>query len=335
MAREHGRVNVEIWSDPEFRKLPPAAQHLYLLLWTSPGLTYCGTHDWRPGRLAALSSGWTAEHIVAVGDCLAARYFLVLDDDTEEVLIRSWARFDGLLKQPRMAVSYATAYATVASENLRMVLVHETNKIRAAHPELTCWRDKRVTGLLEHPASSAKQLPTPEDPFADGFGDGFALGLGQTPTGVSTRVCTPPTPAPTPATTTDSSETASSADADGVSPDLEDDFAAWYDLYPRKVGKQAALRAYRKARKSATADDLLDGLTRQLPLLRGSEERFRPHPSTWLNEGRWEDEHDAPAAVDDSGWQSAWTPPTAPAEVADDPAAYVEWLAEQRKAAGR
>ena len=331
MAREHGRVNVEIWSDPEFRRLPPAAQHLYLLLWTSPGLTYCGTHDWRPGRLAALSSGWTADHIAAVGDCLAARYFLVIDDDTEEVLIRSWARFDGLLKQPRMAVSYATAYATVASERLRAVLVHETNKIRQAHPELTCWKDKRVAGMLEHPSVSAKEIPTPDDPFGDGVGDGVALGLAQTRGGVSPRVCTPPTPAPTPATTTDSSDGASSADADG----LIEDFAEWYAAYPRKVGKQAALKAYRRARKVAAADELLDGLRKQLPKLSAAEPRFQPHPSTWLNEGRWEDEDATSAEDTDTGWQTVWTPPEAPPEIADDPARYADWLDEQRKAAGR
>jgi hypothetical protein len=334
MAREHGRVNVEIWSDPEFRNLPPAAQHLYLLLWTSPGLTYCGTHDWRPGRLAALSSAWTADHIALVGECLAARYFLVIDDDTEEVLIRSWARFDGLLKQPRMAVSFATAYATVASEKLRAVLVHETKKIQQSQPNLSCWGDKRVASLLAHPDSSAKGLVVPEDPFKDGFGDGFALGLGQTRDGVSPRVCTPPTPSPTPATTPHSSKTASSADADAV---IDEDFATWYQTYPRKVGKQGALKAYRRARKVAEADEILDGLWRQLPVLSTAEQRFQPHPATWLNEGRWEDESAAPgsAGPDDRGWAVPWTPPAAPADIADDPAQYAAWLDEQRKAAGR
>lgn len=203
MARDHARVNITIWNDPDFRKLPPAAQHLYFMLWTSPALTYAGTHDWRPGRLAKLSEGFTAAHIQAVSDCLSARYFLVIDPDTEEVLIRSWARFDGLMKQPRMAVSLASAYAAVASEIIRGVLVTEVSKIRKESPDLLCWKDRRVAEVLAHPAVSAKDLPVPEDPFGAGvghdFGDGFALGLGQTQGKVWASVCTPPTPAPAPA----------------------------------------------------------------------------------------------------------------------------------------
>lgn len=206
MAREFGPVNVEIWSDPAFRALPPAAQHLYLLLWTSPGLTYCGVHDWRPGRLAKLSQGFDADHIGTVSDCLTARHFLVIDDETEEVLVRSWARFDGLLKKPRMAVSYASAYAAVASLKLRSVLVNETQKMRESDPEWACWSDSRVTSILAHPAVSAKDLPTPSDPFADGFVDRVALGLPLVCDEFAANgskglplVCPPPTPAPAPA----------------------------------------------------------------------------------------------------------------------------------------
>ena len=83
MARDFASVNVAIWADPEWRALPPAAQHLYLLLWTSPGLSYCGVHDWRPGRLAALSNGFIAEHIETAQACLTARHILVNGDLTQ------------------------------------------------------------------------------------------------------------------------------------------------------------------------------------------------------------------------------------------------------------
>lgn len=202
MPREYAAVNVAIWTDPEFCALPPAAQHLYLLLWTSPGLSHCGVHDWRPGRLAARSVGFTAEHITVVADCLEARYFLVIDEATEEALVRSWGRFDGLMKQPRMAVSYANAFADVASQKLRQVLAHETMKIRKEMSGLACWGDERVSNILDYPAVSAKDLPTPEDPFGDGFTPGLALGLPQTQGDVWPRVSHPPTPAPTPAPVT-------------------------------------------------------------------------------------------------------------------------------------
>lgn len=197
MPRAFAKVNVAIWQDPDFRRLPPAAQHLYLLLWTSPSLSFCGVHDWRPGRLSHLSAGFTEDHTRAVGDCLAARYFIVADEETEEVLIRSWTRFDEVLKQPRLAVSFVHAYADTYSQSLRSVLIYELRKIHEKNPNLACWKDSRVTDLLEHDAVSAKDLPTPEDPFGDGFRDGFALGLAQTLPDVSVSVSVPPTTAST------------------------------------------------------------------------------------------------------------------------------------------
>jgi len=197
MARDHARVNVTIWGDPAFRDLPPSAQHLYLTLWTSPELTYCGTHDWRPARLTGLAAGWTRQDIENAADCLTARHFLVLDLEREEVLIRSWIRWDGLMKQPRMAISCITAYAAVSSATLRQVIVHQLLNERKRHPSLACWSDPRVQEVLTHPSVSAKDLSTPADPFRDGFTHGFGVGLGQT----QSKVSVPPTPAPSPATT--------------------------------------------------------------------------------------------------------------------------------------
>jgi len=190
VPREYGIVNVTIWSDPDFQRLPPAAQHLYLLLWTSPSLSYCGVHDWRPGRLAERSHGFTGDHIRTIADCLAARHFVVIDEGTEEILIRSWARWDGLLKKPRMAISFLKAYTDTASKELRAVMVHELVKCRQHNPELKTWEDERVRDVLTHPSLSAKTLSTPDDPFAMGFASGFEMGLPQTSPGV----CQPPTP---------------------------------------------------------------------------------------------------------------------------------------------
>lgn len=80
------------------------------------------------------------------------------------------------------------------------------------------------------------------------------------------------------------------------------DFDLFWTVYPRRVGKLAAMRAYQKARVMATADEILAGVEvykRHLP----DEDRFIAHASTWLNQGRWMDEYHEPAAapsVDDS-----------------------------------
>lgn len=73
----------------------------------------------------------------------------------------------------------------------------------------------------------------------------------------------------------------------------DNDFATFYDLYPKKVGKPQALKAYKAAVKKATPDVILDGLQKHLPGWANTERKFIPNPATWLNGERWTDEEDA------------------------------------------
>lgn len=72
-------------------------------------------------------------------------------------------------------------------------------------------------------------------------------------------------------------------------------FDEWYAAYPRKKAKQAAVRAWAKAVKLASPDEILAGLVRyNLHLDANPEARqFIPHPATWLNGGQWEDDYSA------------------------------------------
>lgn len=67
-------------------------------------------------------------------------------------------------------------------------------------------------------------------------------------------------------------------------------FEQFWDWYPRKVGKEAAKKAWDKARTKTDQQNILDGIERYRldPNLPAKE--FIPHPATWLNEGRWDDE---------------------------------------------
>lgn len=78
--------------------------------------------------------------------------------------------------------------------------------------------------------------------------------------------------------------------------DAEGEFDAWYSTYPRKVGRQDALRAFRKARQSASAEELASGLDRSVNQWRRENRPADkvPHPSTWLNGGRWNDDYSDP-----------------------------------------
>lgn len=72
---------------------------------------------------------------------------------------------------------------------------------------------------------------------------------------------------------------------------LSAEFDLWYADYPKKVGKDAARKAFAKARKSTDLETLLDGLRHYRESVKTSERQFIANPATWLNAGRWEDDY--------------------------------------------
>lgn len=109
---------------------------------------------------------------------------------------------------------------------------------------------------------------------------------------------TPQQPTPTPGEILPARKGASKAD-------IARGFLEFWQTYPRKVGKDAAAKAFAKAMGRIAEDDplavILAGIERALP--GWTDPDFIPHPSTWLNAGRWDDEpppirenrHDRPA----------------------------------------
>lgn len=167
MPRDHTRVNLDIWGDDEFLELPVDAQNLYWRLWTSPDRTYCGSHEWRPGKLVQSAGDWTLPRLQAAAAVLSERLFLIIDVDTEECLLRSWIKHDGLWKQPNMAVSMATARAGLGSKVLRGVIVHEVKKLVEAEPEQGGWKRDEVKKMLRQNAIDPASIP-PFNPGPNG-----------------------------------------------------------------------------------------------------------------------------------------------------------------------
>jgi len=77
-------------------------------------------------------------------------------------------------------------------------------------------------------------------------------------------------------------------------PSLE--FDQFWIQYPRKVGKEAARKAFMKAMTKTTASKILSAVEDLRIRVAGKDQQFTPHPSTWLNEGRWDDEVASSAA---------------------------------------
>ena len=78
-------------------------------------------------------------------------------------------------------------------------------------------------------------------------------------------------------------------DEDKDKDDSASQFESFWAAYPRKVGKQAAKKAFSKV--SVPVKTLIDAVNSQ----KNSEQwrkdngQYIPNPATWLNQGRWDD----------------------------------------------
>lgn len=66
-------------------------------------------------------------------------------------------------------------------------------------------------------------------------------------------------------------------------------FVEFWNTYPKRVGRGAALRAFIAALKRAPVEDILKGAARYRDDP-GRTEQYTAHASTWLNADRWSDE---------------------------------------------
>lgn len=69
-------------------------------------------------------------------------------------------------------------------------------------------------------------------------------------------------------------------------------FMAFWQAYPRRIGKGAARTAFKKATKIVDGSFIVDAAAkyaRHCEIV-GTEKQYIPHPATWLNQERWDDD---------------------------------------------
>jgi len=74
-----------------------------------------------------------------------------------------------------------------------------------------------------------------------------------------------------------------------------------YEAYPRKVARPAAIQAIRRALQGHSFDWLLERVQKYAECVEGSSKKFIPHPATWFNQARYDD--------DESDWANTDTGP--------------------------
>lgn len=285
MAREYARIKIEIWMDTDFRGLTESAQRLYFLLLTHSTLNACGVGDWREGRLAALASDSTQEGLRQSAWELGQARMIAVDPVTEEVLVRSFVRHDGILKSPNMTTALAKDFAGIASQKLMAITAQE---VRRAFVDNPTWkgfdasesvRSKFVEGfdlgseLVPEWFQNGSEL-VPKSGALNQVGtnlEGFESGSEMVPLSLSPQPSTRRR-SPQPYTETQT----------------QTRFDAFWAAYPNKRDKRKAENAFVKALQRASVETIIQAATnyRDDP---NRDDQFTKYPATWLNNDCWND----------------------------------------------
>lgn len=161
MARDHARIKTSIWDDPDFLNLRVAEQHLYLLLVSNKGLSRCGVVTYIPSRFEDLASDLTPAKFRAATAGLRAARFVVLDERTQELLLRSYVRHDGVLDRLNMGKAAGSAFEAVVSDDIRKAIGDELARFMQERPDLPGWIGLAATSPTAHAMASGMESRKP------------------------------------------------------------------------------------------------------------------------------------------------------------------------------
>ena len=135
MSRKYAEVQVSIWDQDDFVALDEDAQRLYFVLMTRVELSLAGTISWHPGRFAQLAQNSTPTKIARAAKKLEDARFIVIDTETDECLIRTQVRHDGVLSRgPKLAGGVLTAWRAIYSRRLKTIVAQEVLRADGVSP---------------------------------------------------------------------------------------------------------------------------------------------------------------------------------------------------------
>ena len=108
-------------------------------------------------------------------------------------------------------------------------------------------------------------------------------------------------------------------------------FERFWAVYPKRVAKEAARKAFAKAAENGTdVEALIAGAQRYAVERQGQDPKYTKHPATWLNAGCWEDETPGAPVIDEDGNVVAFEreQEARPSSTKSPLEIYEEWLEE-------
>lgn len=129
MARKYANILTAIWRNEDFRALTAEEQRVYLQLTSQPDISAAGVLHLSLNRWSAQARNTTPATVTAALDGLARGRFVIFDTRTEELLVRSFIRWDGGYTNSKRKPVIRDAVQEVESPMIRRSLAAELRRL--------------------------------------------------------------------------------------------------------------------------------------------------------------------------------------------------------------
>lgn len=130
MARQYAPLYTSIWLDDEFTALSESAQRLYLIALSQQNTSWCGVVSFTAKRWSTFAPNSTPKKIGAAVVELEAAGYVLLDETTEELWVRSFIKHNNVDSQPKLVAAARRQFGEIHSQGIRRA-------IAKAYPGLT------------------------------------------------------------------------------------------------------------------------------------------------------------------------------------------------------
>jgi hypothetical protein len=258
MAR-YRKVDPRIWNDAKFRTLSDDGKLIFLFLLTHPQMTSLGAMRGTINGLAA-EIGWDQKRFAKGFQEALSKAMAKHDPEASFLWLPKFLKYNGP-ESPNVLKAWAGALDLL--------------------PECPLLNE-----LLEHVKGFAEGL-------TEGFREAYAHAWPKAMPNPEQEPEQEPEQNKNILSDADASDDVDVSKPARKKPPYTQEFAAFWSAYPKKVGKDAAWRAWRN--RNGTRPELSVMLSaieqqRQTDQWQRDNGQYIPNPATWLNQGRWGDE---------------------------------------------